>query len=84
MTTTRSAIEIWLINNSKSDLNNSCLPTHGDVMRSFLSHYKNQNTTANDAIKRTIEAVTEISASTKLVIRAGQVRKLVRKSAIAD
>ena len=36
MTTTRSATEIWLISNPKSDLNSSCLSTNGAVMRSVL------------------------------------------------
>ena len=60
MTTTRSATEIWLIGSSKSDLNISCLPTNGDVMRYFFHIFKNQNATTTDAVKRTIEAVTEI------------------------
>jgi len=60
MTTTRSATEIWLIGNSISYLNTSCLPTNGDVMRYFFHIFKNQNATTNDAVKRTIEAVTEI------------------------
>ena len=44
MTTTRSATEIWLIGNPKSDLNAS----------TFFHIFKNQNATTNDAIKRTI------------------------------
>ena len=60
MTTTRSATEIWLIGNSKSDLNISCLPTNGDVMRYFFHIFKNQNATTTDAVKRTTKAVTEI------------------------
>ena len=60
MTTTRSATEIWLIGNPKSDVNTSCSPTNGDVMRYFFHIFKNQNTTTNDAVKRMIEAETEI------------------------
>ena len=60
MTTTRSVTEIWVIGNSKSDLNTSCLPTNGNVMRHFFHIFKNQNATTNDVLKRTIEAVTEI------------------------
>ena len=60
MTTTRSAIEIWLIGNPKSDRNTSCLPTNGDVMRYFFHIFKNQSVTRNEAVKRKIEAVTAI------------------------
>ena len=45
MTTTRSAIEIWVIGNPKSDLNISCLPTSGDEMRYFFHIFENQNAT---------------------------------------
>ena len=41
-------------------LNTSCLATNGDVMRYFFHIFKNQNETTNDAVKRTIESVTEI------------------------
>ena len=58
MATTRSATEIRLIGNSKSDLNSSCLPTNDDVMHNFFHIFENQND--NDAVKRTIEVVTEI------------------------
>ena len=43
MTTTRSATAIWLINNPKSDLNTSCLPTHGDIMHYLFPVFKTQN-----------------------------------------
>ena len=58
MITIRSATEIWLIGNPKSDLNTSCLSTNGDVIRYFCHIFKNQNAT-NDAVKSTIEAVAE-------------------------
>ena len=51
MTTARSATEIWLIGNHESDVNAMCLPTDGDVMRYVCHIFKNQNATANDAIK---------------------------------
>ena len=38
----------------------SCLPTSGDIMRYFFPFFKNQNARTNDAVKQTIEAVTEI------------------------
>ena len=57
MTPTRSVSEMWLIGNSKSDLNSSCLPTNSDVMRYFFYISKTQNAETNDAVKRTIEAV---------------------------
>ena len=60
MTTTRSATEIWLIGNPKSELNTSCLSTKSSGIRSFFRIFKNQNVTTNNAVKRTIEAVTEI------------------------
>ena len=59
MTTTRSATEICLIGNPKSDLNTSCLPTNNDVMHYFFHTVKNQNVTTNNAVKPTIEAQTE-------------------------
>ena len=58
--TTRNATKIWLIGNPKSDLNTSCLPTHGEVMRYFFYIFKDLNATKNDAVTQTIEAVTEI------------------------
>ena len=60
MTTIRSATEIWLISNPKSDRNTSCSPTNRDVIHYLCHTFKNQNATANDAVKRTIEAITEI------------------------
>ena len=61
MATTRSANEIWLVGNPKSDLNTSCLPTDVDVLRYFFPISKNQNASANDVVKQKIEAVIEIS-----------------------
>ena len=52
MITTRSACEIWLMGNPKSDLNTSCLPTSGDVMRYFCHIFKNQNATNDDESER--------------------------------
>ena len=60
MTTARSATEIWLIGSPKSDVNTSCLPSGDDVMHYFFHIFKNRNATTNDAVKRTVEAVTEI------------------------
>ena len=60
MTTTLSATEIWLIGNSNRDLNTSCLPTNADGLHYFFHMFKNQNDTTNAAVKRTIEAATEI------------------------
>ena len=60
MTTTRSATEIWLNGKPKSDFSASCLPSNGGVIRYFFHVFKNPNDTANDAVKRTIEAVTKI------------------------
>ena len=53
MTTTRSATEIWLIGNPKSDLNASCLRTNGELVMSryFFHIFKNQNAATNDAVK---------------------------------
>ena len=51
MSTTRSATKIWLIGNPKSDLFTSCLLTNDDAMRYFFYISKNQNATANDAVK---------------------------------
>ena len=71
MTTTRSATEIWLIGNSKSELNTSCLATNGDVMRYFFHIFKNQNATTTDAVKRTIEVVTEIWLKSGILMESG-------------
>ena len=60
MTSTRNATEIWLIGNPKSDFNTSCLSSDDDVMHYVFHIFKNRNATTNDAVKRTIEAVTEI------------------------
>ena len=57
MTTTRSATEIWLIGNRKSDFNIGCLMTNGDVKCYFFHIFKTQNDTTIDAVKLTIEAV---------------------------
>ena len=55
--TTTSVNEIWSINCLKFDLNISCLPTNGNVIRYFSTIYK--NTTKADAVKQLIEMVTE-------------------------
>ena len=54
MTTSRSATEIWLIGNPKSDLNASCLLTKGNACVTFFHIFKNQAVKANDAVNRTI------------------------------
>ena len=59
MTITRSATEIWLIGNPKSDRNTRCSPTNV-MYRYFLHIFKNQNDSTNDAVKQTSETVTEI------------------------
>ena len=40
MTTTRSATEICLIGNPKSDLNTSCLPTNGQLVMSCVTFFR--------------------------------------------
>ena len=57
MTTRKNATEIWLIDNSKSNLNTSWLPTNGDLTHYFSHIFKNQNVTTNNAAKRMIETV---------------------------
>ena len=52
MTTKGSATEVGLIGNPKSNLNTSCLPTNGGIMLYFIHFFKNQNVTANDALKK--------------------------------
>ena len=56
MIKTKSATEIWLIGNPKSDLNTSCLSTNGDACVIgyciyFCYIFKNQNATTNDDVK---------------------------------
>ena len=63
MTTTRSANEIWLIGNPKSDLDASCSTTNGGLLRScvpFSSHFQKSKCHNKWCCKATIEAVTEI------------------------
>ena len=50
-------------------LNTSCLATNGDVMRYFFHIFKNQNETTNDAVKRTIESVTELWLKSGILMR---------------
>ena len=57
---------MWWISNPKSDLNPSCWPTNNDVLRYFFHIFKNQVTTTNDAVKQTIEAVTEVCNLTEI------------------
>ena len=58
MTTAKRSTKIWLIGNPKCDLRYQLL--NDAVMRYFLDIFKNQNDTAIDALKSTIEAVTEV------------------------
>ena len=57
--TTRRATENRLIGNPKSDVNAICLLTNGDVRR-FFTFLKSKMLQKNDAVKQTIEVVTEI------------------------
>ena len=75
MTTTRSATEIWVIGNSKSDLNTSCLPTNGDVMRYFFHIIENQNATTNDAVKQGYSTSFGIGPDTKDENSVGSIQK---------
>ena len=62
MTITRSATEIWLIGNRKCGLNICCLLTNGELVMSCVTFFifsKIKMPQTNDAVKRTIEAVTE-------------------------
>ena len=70
MITTRNATKIWLIGNPKFDLNTSCSATDGDVIRYFFHIFKTQNaTTNNDAVKQTIQVVTEIWFKSEISIK---------------
>ena len=75
MTTTRSATKIWLIGSSKSQLNTSCLPTNGDVMRYFFHIFKNQNETATNAVKQGYSTKFKTGPDTKDKNSVGSVKK---------
>ena len=71
MTTTRSASEIWLIGNPNLIL---ALAAYRPMMMLFKHYFfhifKNQNDTTNDAVKRTIEAVTEIWLKSEISMKS--------------